>query len=151
MIAATLLAVVALTFAWRTSGLFRPVAIALCAVLVLLAAFGENVLPTLRPEAAKITNEGQDFTGWGPVFRVDVQDFEQLDGAKALVHDGTTGSAIYEFDGDVEALTRFDDDPRAWPFATLGEPPPLPIIGSAGGNEILASLYNGSEQIEAWS
>ena len=150
MIAATLLAVVALTFAWRTSGLFRPVAIALCAVLVLLAAFGENVLPTLRPEAAKITNEGQDFTGWGPVFRVDVQDFEQLDGAKALVHDGTTGSAIYEFDGDVEALTRFDDDPRAWPFATLGEPPSKQlIIGSAGGNEILASLYNGSEQIEA--
>ncbi|MFV0317976.1 MAG: hypothetical protein ACK5O2_13580 [Microthrixaceae bacterium] len=148
--AGALLAATGAVFAWNVKGILKPAALGACAVLVLFAALGENALPNLRTESSKVENEGQDFSGWGPVFRVDVKDFDELDDAKVLVHDGTAGSAIYRFDGDVESLTRFDDDPRAWPFATLGDPPSKQlIIGSAGGNEILASLYNGTEQIDA--
>ena len=39
-----------------------------------------------------------------------------------LYHDGLLGSAIYQFDGDVDEprRLRFDTDPRSFPFATLG-------------------------------
>lgn len=118
-------------------------------MLVLTAASGP-LLPEIRPESSKIAADGTGTSGWGPVFRVDVNQHPTVPGGKALIHDGTWGSAIYPFDGDVESLTRFDDDPRSWPFAALGDPPGRQlIIGSAGGNEILASLYFGTGQIEA--
>ncbi len=148
--AGAILALTSVSLAWRSRGALRIVGIAVVAVLVVLTVLGESALPTLRTENSKVPNSGNESTGWGPVFRVDVRETPEFTAGKLLVHDGTYGSAIYRFDGDVAGLTRFDDDPRAWPFATLGDPPSKQlIIGSAGGNEILASLYNGTKEIEA--
>lgn len=150
MLAAVVLAGTAASFTNREAPVLRGATIAVTVVMLILTVLGESALPTLQPEASKIAPDGTGTSGWGPVFRVDVNDHPTVPGGKALIHDGTWGSAIYPFDGDVESLTRFDDDPRSWPFATLGDPPSRQlIIGSAGGNEILASLHNGSENIEA--
>jgi hypothetical protein len=122
--------------------------VALTAVLVVV----NGVLPDIRPEDSKVQppDAGFEASGWGPVFRVDVGPVPGREDMKWLIHDATYGSAIHAFDGDPESLTRFDTDPRSWPFELLGRPPADQlIIGSAGGNEILASLYHGSEQIDA--
>ena len=67
----------------------------------------------------------------------------------SLWHDGTFGSIIPKFDGNAAAETRFDDDPRSLPFGTLGGPPDHTlIIGSAGGNEIVAALHYKSKRID---
>ena len=72
------------------------------------------------------------------------------DDTQFLLHDGTHGSGIWRFDGNTDTLGRFDTDPRAIPFGVLGEPPERElIIGSAGGQEILASLYFDAPDIEA--
>ena len=52
---------------------------------------------------------------------------------RLLAHDGTYGSGIWRFDGDVSTLGRFDTDSRAIPFDVLGGAPDKLIIGSAGG------------------
>lgn len=150
MIASLVLAGTALALQWSAPGILRTGGAVLTVALVLVAVLGESVLPTIRNEASKISADGTGLSGWGPVFRVDVNEHPTVPGGKALIHDGTWGSAIYPFDGDPATLTRFDDDPRSWPFAVLGEPPGRElIIGSAGGNEILASLYHDSDDIEA--
>ena len=60
------------------------------------------------------------------------------------------GSAMYQYNGDPSTLTRYKTDPRALPFRTLGNPPDQElIIGSAAGNEILASRYFGARHIDA--
>jgi hypothetical protein len=68
-----------------------------------------------------------------------------------LVHDGTFGSGIRRFNGDPKSIEGYyAKDPRSIPFAVLGQPPPHElIIGSAGGNEILASLAYHAPNIEA--
>lgn len=148
--AAAILAGTGFALTSRTPGLLRTAGAVLTVVMLVLTVLGEAALPELRPESSKIAADGTGLSGWGPVFRVDVNEHPTVPGGKALIHDGTWGSAIYPFDGDVETLTRFDDDPRSWPFATIGDPPGRQlIIGSAGGNEILASLYFGTEEIEA--
>jgi hypothetical protein len=150
MLAAALLAGLGAAMSWRSAPALRLGSLALCAVMVVVTVCGEAVLPTLRPEAAKVPAGGEEAHGWGPVFRVDVGPAPNFDDRKFLIHDGTWGSGIFRFDGDPESLTRFDADPRSWPFALLGEPPEHQlIIGSAGGNEILASLYHDSEDIQA--
>ncbi|HZA85529.1 MAG TPA: hypothetical protein VE466_01495, partial [Acidimicrobiales bacterium] len=56
----------------------------------------------------------------------------------------------WPFDGDTSKLSRFETDPRSIPFSVLGDPPERElIIGSAGGQEILASLYYDAPDIEA--
>ncbi len=150
MAAAAILAASAAILATSSAKGWRTAAACVAAVMVVLTVAGDAILPEVRPESSKIASDGTGLSGWGPVFRVDVNEHPTVPGGKALIHDGTWGSAIYPFDGDVEGLTRFDDDPRSWPFATLGEAPGRQlIIGSAGGNEILASLYFGTDQIEA--
>ena len=151
MFVAFLLAATGLAFTDRTNMLVRGGAVALC-VLLLGGVIFNDALPDPRPEASKVQppDGGSEFSDWGPVFRVDVAPVPGREDSKWLVHDGTYGSAIHEFDGDVESLTRFDADPRSWPFEVLGEPAGRQlIIGSAGGNEILASLYHDSEIIDA--
>jgi hypothetical protein len=121
-------------------------------VLVALTVLAEGVLAPIRPEEAKAQppEGGFEHSGWGPVFRVEVGPVVNHTDQKWLIHDGTYGSAIHRFDGDLDSLARFDTDPRSWPFRVLGEPPAHSlIIGSAGGNEILASLYHGSPRIDA--
>lgn len=150
MASAALLAVLGLALSWDRPPLLRGAAVGLTALLVALVFLGEDGLPTIRTEEAKVENAGAMASGWGPVFRVDVGPVPFDDDSLFLIHDGTWGSAIHRFDGDVDSLDRFDSDPRTWPFEVLGEPPSRElIIGSAGGNEILASLYHDAERIEA--
>jgi hypothetical protein len=118
--------------------------------LVLVAAVAvRGDLPDIRVESTKIDPEDAEYSEWGPVFRVDVVPVGSADN-RLLAHDGTYGSGIRRFDGDVGTLTEYDTDPRAIPFDILGDPPERElIIGSAGGNEILASLAFGATDIDA--
>ncbi|HKA82727.1 MAG TPA: hypothetical protein VKD21_02630 [Acidimicrobiales bacterium] len=124
------------------------------AALLLAVVAGRGILPDVRNEAGKFGGGGPgvDYSDWGPVFRVDVTG--PLPAHKGenrmLIHDGNPGSGLWPFNGDLSSLTRYDSDPRAIPFAVLdGAPGRELIIGSAGGNEILASLYFGADDIEA--
>lgn len=148
MVSALVFAVVGLLSLPRRSVLFAVGAGV--SVLLVVGVAAHERLPEVRTERTKTdVGPGTVFSEWGPVFRVDVGDVPG-DGQKLLFHDATFGSSIWPFDGDVEALTRFDDDPRKIPFDVLDGPPGRElIIGSAGGNEILASLYYGVPQIEA--
>lgn len=84
---------------------------------------------------------------WSPIFRVDVAPVEN---ELLLYHDGLLGSRIVRYNGDPSTLSRYDSDPRAFPFAVLDEPPEdLMIIGAAGGNEILTSLYFDAKHVDA--
>jgi hypothetical protein len=122
-----------------------------CVVAVLLGGVvvARDSLPDVRVESTKLGSEGAVRSEWGPVFRVDALDVGS-DDMYLLAHDGTFGSGIHRFDGDPDSLTQYDSDPRALPFHVLGEPPERElIIGSAGGNEILASLAFDAPHIEA--
>lgn len=122
----------------------------LAVVALLVGVNGEHRLPEIRVEHTKLSGAGALDSDWGPVFRVDVMEFVADSENKLLSHDGTYGSGIWEWDGDVDSLDRFDTDPRSLPFDVLGEPPERElIIGSAGGQEILASLYRGAPEIDA--
>jgi hypothetical protein len=164
VLAALVLAVVGLLWLpWRRS-LPTAGAVALTVVLAGAIVFDDRVVPEVRPEETKFDPQASTYSEWGPVFRVDVG--QRLDeqaspavrrrlgglerGRRILSHDGTYGSALWEFDGDIDSLTHFDDDARAIPFHVLGGPPDRElIIGSAGGQEILASLYFDAADIEA--
>jgi hypothetical protein len=152
MVAALVFAVVGVVFSPLRSPVF---AVGTVATVVLVAVVvGRGVLPDVRNEAGKLGGGGPgvEYSEWGPVFRVDVTG--PLPGHigenRMLIHDGNPGSGLWPFDGDLDSLTRYDRDPRAIPFDVLGDTPGRElIIGSAGGNEILASLYFGAEDIEA--
>lgn len=82
------------------------------------------------------------YSEWNPVFRVDVVPVPGTDPSSSfLVHDGTIGSSIQQWDGDVGSLGRYADSDRSYPFRILGPGARVAIIGSAGGNEVLASLH----------
>ena len=87
------------------------------------------------------------FAQWHPVFRIDVFEQPRFEQARLIAHDGNLGSTLQRFDGDWDALSRFDTDPRAYPFR-VGKPQPrVLIIGAAGGHEILASLHFGARHV----
>lgn len=150
MLAAVMLGLLAVAMMPRDSATARVV-VAIAALVLLVISTATNVLPDPRPERSKSTpGEHRLFSQWGPVFRVDVDEIPGRDDLKVLVHDGTWGSALNRFDGDPSEVTRFESDPRSWPFDVLGEPArDQLIIGSAGGNEIVTSLTRGSEHIDA--
>lgn len=131
----------------------RSLPFALGAVLTVALVVGvtsENLLPAVRTEQTKLDTSDSVFSDWGPVFRVDVAPEVDHSGVKLLVHDGTYGSGIWRWDGKLTSLGRFRTNSRALPFGVLGDPPPRElIIGSAGGQEILGSLYFGARDIEA--
>ena len=54
-------------------------------------------------------------------------------------------------DGDPASLSRYETMDRSYPFRVLGPDPRVAIIGSAGGNEILASLRLGAAKIKLMS
>lgn len=123
---------------------------AVLAVLLAVGASDEDLLPWIEVEDTKLETRGGLFSEWGPVFRVDVTEYAADAPSYFLIHDGTWGSGIHRFDGDETKLTKYATDTRAIPFDVLGTPPERElIIGSAGGQEILASLYRGAEHIEA--
>ena len=104
-------------------------------------------VPDVLPETTKASPEHAAASEWGPVFRVDVAQIRPE--FKSLFHDGTFGSIIPRFNGDPKSVTRFDHDPRSLPFGVLGSAPDRTlIIGSAGGNEIVAALHYRSKHIE---
>ena len=111
------------------------------AVLLAVAVVAPSVLPYQRTDESKadLRDSGHAWD-WSAVFRVDA--VAAVPNALTLIHDGLLGSAIYRFDGNPRSLTRFDTDPRSFPFEATGKAPGnVLIIGAAGGNEVLASLY----------
>jgi len=147
MVAGAVLAAVGLKLAITASSRWTPVAVGALALLSVAAVF-----PTLLPEISTDTTKTVaaadiDYSAWSALFRVDA---EPLEDQILLHHDGLIGSAIHEYNGDLTTLSRFDSDPRSIPFAALGNSPEEAlIIGAAGGNEILASLYFGSRHTDA--
>ena len=147
MVAGAVLAAVGLKLAITASSRWTPVAVGALALLSVAAVF-----PTLLPEISTDTTKTVaaadiDHSAWSALFRVDA---EPLEDQILLHHDGLIGSAIHEYNGDLTTLSRFDSDPRSIPFAALGNSPEEAlIIGAAGGNEILASLYYGSRHTDA--
>jgi len=131
-------------------GRIAPALGAVAAVLLAVVVVAPDVLPDISEDGVK-NDLGTDdtlYSSWSPVFRVDA--VQVNDDVRLLFHDGLLGSAIYRYDGNPEGLTRFDGDPRSFPFEVLDDPADrVMIIGAAGGNEVLASLYHESEHIDA--
>jgi spermidine synthase len=123
---------------------------AVLALLLMVGAAAPDLLPDPRTDASKVALDSDRtlFTSWSPIFRIDVGEFEEEQ--RLLFHDGLLGSAIHRFDGDVSSLTRFDEDARSLLFETeAAAPDKILIIGAAGGNEVLTSLYFDAEEIDA--
>jgi len=132
--------------AWRTRRTLVPVGLGLSALMAVVVA-SPDLLPKPTADSFKTQPATTDHSEWNAVFRVDaVRVYDRLQ----VLHDGLIGSAIYEWDGDVGSLGRFENDPRSFPFA-LDEAPPerVLIIGAAGGHEVLASLYYDAGHIDA--
>ena len=149
MLAALVFAVVGLASCAPKSILFGFAAITSVVLVVTVVAAG--VLPDIRTEDDKLHTPKSLYSAWGPVFRVDVVQLGPTTSNYLLVHDGTFGSGIRRFNGDPASIAGYyAKDPRSIPFTVLGNPPPHElIIGSAGGNEILASLAYHAPDIEA--
>ncbi len=162
IMAAALFLGVGLVFLPRTRG-FVVVAHGLIggltAVVLVAMLINNSLIPSIIPDTKKMAfapseNSSSD---WGPVFRVDAlevpnprPDWPVPGTSWLLLHDATFGAGMHRFDGDAAALTYYDTDPRRIPFEVLGTPPRNElIIGSAGGNEILASLHFGAKDIDA--
>lgn len=146
MLSALLFACVGVFTLFRKPNVLMVIGSVAAVALVLLAT-GAVSLPDVRTEATKAGPEHAAFSEWGPVFRIDAV-FVPGDAA-LLLHDGTFGSAMHKYNDDPSTLGRYDTDPRALPFKVLGRPPKKElIIGSAAGNEILASLRFKAKKIE---
>jgi hypothetical protein len=118
-------------------------------VLVVLVA-ATSALPDIRTEDTKLHAPVAEASKWGPVFRVDAVGVPGDPSQLLLEHDGTFGSAILRWDGNPASLGALAHNPRALPFGVLGTPPANElIIGSAGGREILTSIYYHAPHIEA--
>ena len=131
-------------------GVAGPAIGAVLAVALGAAALSPDLLPEVEGDGVKneLSANVTRYSSWSPVFRVDAVDASE--DLRFLFHDGLLGSAIYRYDGDPSGLTRFEGDPRSFPFTVLGDPAErVMIIGAAGGNEVLASLYFDTGQIDA--
>ncbi len=149
MLAALIFAIVGVLFSAPRSIGFGLAAIAAALLILPVANLGLTA-PDVRPENTKLEAKGALYSNWGPVFRVDVVQTKPDDSDYLLVHDGTFGSGIRRFNGNASTLTKYETDPRSLPFRTLGTSPPHElIIGSAGGQEILSSLYFHAPDIDA--
>ncbi len=121
---------------------------AVAAVVLLMGVLAPGVLPDPIRDRVKGGEEtGSSFTRWSPVFRVDVVPSFGDPPLHLLYHDGTLGSSMTSWDGDLGSLGRYDTMDRAHPFRLLAPEPSVAIVGSAGGNEILASLHFGARKI----
>ncbi len=151
MASGLLLALAALPGALRTERALRGPVVVVAALLATATLF-PNRLPDPITDRVKTMAPKPDgpvqplFSRWSPVFRVDVAPSLRPN-AHFLVHDGTVGSFIEQWDGDVKSLGRYDTYDRSYPFRLLGPEPKVAIIGAAGGNEILGSLYFGASRI----
>jgi hypothetical protein len=147
-LAGLILAAAGLRLAWGHTRIVTVIGAALVVILA-VATVKPGWLPDEQVDATKVqlSDDNTIYSSWSPLFRVDVT--QPTPGVRLLYHDGLIGSAIYEFDGDVSSLTRFDTDPRSLPFDVADAPDDVLIIGAAGGHEILASLYFDAKHIDA--
>jgi hypothetical protein len=122
----------------------RGVTRAAAAVTVVVGLVFGAVVPGRLPDPVPDLIKGFHppiFSRWSPVFRVDVVPAPNVvPPTHFLVHDATPGSVINQWDGDVASLTRYETNERSIPFHVLAPGPRVAIVGSAGGNEIMASL-----------
>ncbi len=149
LLSGLVLALAGLRIAWRRHARVLPAGAALT-VLLAVVVVAPGLLPRQRSDATKLDIDLSTvtFSEWSSIFRVDVVVVSA--DSRLLFHDGLIGSSIHRFDGDVSKLSRFDTDPRVFPFAAAGAPPAkVMIIGAAGGNEVLASLYFDAGHIDA--
>ena len=146
LVAAALLAASGLRLAPSTR--WRVMLAATTALLAVAARF-PGALPDLRIDPAKTlaaANMAREHhrvldTVWHPVFRVDVFENPAHPEFKGLAHDGQWGSGLWQFDGDESRLpARFASSNRRLAFGVAPARPRVLVIGSAGGQEILASL-----------
>lgn len=148
MISGLVLALVAISNAVRTKRLLVTAPAALLVALLLGGVLWADdvevdVDASKQPPAPGTVTD----SAWSPIFRVDAA---PIDTELLLYHDGLLGSRIVRWDGDPESLRRYDTDPRSLPFAVLGDAPDdLMIIGAAGGNEILTSIYYDAGHVDA--
>ena len=132
----------------RESGAVAKYASFALTALLAVGALGASHLPDPVRDPVKGKESNPIFSAWDPVFRVDVVPVPGTDPeVRFLVHDGTIGSSLIEFDGDVGSLARYDDSDRAYPFRVLPPSPRVAIVGAAGGNEVMASLRLGAEHV----
>ena len=123
------------------------------ATATLVAILLPGAIPDPVPDPIKTMSpqrRGQQkvlFSGWSSVFRVDVLQPSENAPFLTLHHDGNIGSALHRFNGDFRSVTRYDDEKRSQPFSVLRPGPKVLIIGLAGGQELLASLYLGASQV----
>ncbi len=150
MLAALVFAVVGLLYATPRSVLFGFAAVTAVVLVFPVQGGGILKLPNVRTEETKLHVRESKYSAWGPVFRVDVVQIKPDASDYLLVHDGTFGSGIRRFNGNPSTLD-YDKDSRSLPFRALGPTPPAHelIIGSAGGQEILSSLFFHAPDIEA--
>lgn len=109
------------------------------------------LVPALRPEPVTDRTKTMSpqnepdvqFSRWSPVFRVDVlKNYLHKPGDPLMLsHDGMWGSVIPRYDGDPASLERYGKARTALPFDVIPKHPKVLIIGSAGGNEILAATH----------
>ncbi|MEE2665063.1 MAG: hypothetical protein VX681_13180 [Myxococcota bacterium] len=149
MLAGLLMLAAGVRLALPRRGLLAATALAAAALVVPLVAPG--LLPDPVADSGKhiggLRAQGAIiFTRWSPVFRVDVADFGSQ---RLLLHDGNIGSIIRSTGSGVSSHDDLATDSRALPFSVLDEGPRVLIIGSAGGHEILASLYFGASSVTA--
>jgi hypothetical protein len=150
MLAALVFAIVGLMYSTPRSLLFGFAGVTALVLVFPVQGGGILKLPDVRTEDSKLHVRETKYSAWGPVFRVDVVQIGPNDADYLLVHDGTFGSGIRRFDGNPSSLTKYDKDSRSLPFRVLGDKPGHElIIGSAGGQEILSSLYFRAPNIEA--
>ena len=118
-------------------------------IVLFCGALVPSELPDpIRDRVKGPAQTGSMFSRWNAVFRVDVAPVPGTEPPiRFLVHDGTIGSSIAAWDGKVESLSRYDGQDRSLPFELLAPDPRVAIIGSAGGNEIMASLRLGASSI----
>jgi spermidine synthase len=148
MLAGLILALAGLRLAARRRSFALVPAVAL-SILLAAVVVGPELLPYERTDAIKGNlNDSGHIWDWSAVFRVDALQFNP--DSYLLFHDGLAGSAIYRYKGDPTSLTRFDIDPRSFPFAAEATPPrKVLVIGAAGGNEVLASLHFDAGHVDA--
>jgi len=125
---------------------------ALLAAALLAAVFVPGLRPEPVPDRSKTMSPQNDpqvlFSRWSPVFRVDVLSTGKQPGAPLMLsHDGMWGSIIPPYNGDPATLEPYSRARTALPFDVAPKKPKVLIIGSAGGNEILASTHHGASHV----
>ena len=128
----------------REAGPRWQIGVVAAGAAALFFVLAPGFLPDLVRDRVKGGLKNSVHTEWSPVFRVDVV---PSFGGYLLIHDGTIGSGIHPWDGDVTSLGHYDTGDRQYPFRILGRGANVAIIGSAGGNEVMASLHFGAEHV----